>query len=109
MWSCNAWAIRMRLRMYWALSGTSSFERVFDRAHAGHGVHRGAHSAETLGEEPGIARVAAFENVLDTAPHGARSPCIANRIVVDFDIDAKVAFNSRNRINRDSVCHNTCC
>jgi hypothetical protein len=81
---------------------------VFHRAHAGHGMHRGAHAAEALGEEPGIAWIAAFENVLDTAPHGARSPCVADRIVVDFDIDAKVAFNSRDGVNRDSVCHDTC-
>src|SRR5208282_4164488 len=108
MWSCNAWAIRMRLRMYWALSGISSFrasstERTLAMACTV------VHSAEALGEKPGIARVAAAENVLDTAPHGARRPCVADRIVVHFDINAKVAFNSRDRVNRDSVCHNTCC
>jgi hypothetical protein len=82
---------------------------VFHRAHAGHGVHRGAHAAEALGEEPGVAWVAAAENVLDAAPHGARSPCIADRIVVNFDIDAKVAFNSGYRVNRDSFRHRACC
>ena len=34
-------------------------QRVFHRTHAGHGMHRGAHAAEALGEEPGIARIAA--------------------------------------------------
>ena len=81
---------------------------VFDGAHARHGVDGCAHAAEALGEEPGVAWIAALKNVLDTAPHGARSPCIADRIVVDFDIDAKVAFNSCNGVDRNSVCHDTC-
>src|SRR5271157_142550 len=68
-------------------------------------MHRGAHAAEALGEQPGIAWVAAAENLFDAAPHGARSPCIADRIVVDFDIDAKVAFNSGYGVNCDSLCH----
>ena len=49
-------------------------QRVFHRADAGHGVHRGAYAAETLREEPGFARVAALENALDAAPHGAGGP-----------------------------------
>ena len=84
-------------------------QRVFHRAHAGHGVHRGAHAAEALGEQPGVARIAAAQNVFDAAPHGAGSPGIADRIVVHFHVDAEVAFNSGNGIDRDSFCHSACC
>jgi hypothetical protein len=39
--------IRIRLRMYCAFSGTSSFQRILHRPHAGHGMHRGADAAES--------------------------------------------------------------
>jgi hypothetical protein len=68
-------------------------------------MHGGAYAAKALGEQPGIAWIAAAENPLDTAPHGAGSPCIADCIIFDFDVDAKVAFNSGYGVNRDSVRH----
>ena len=42
-------------------------ERVFDGAHRRERVHGGADAAEALGEEPGLARVAAEEDALDAA------------------------------------------
>src|SRR5581483_1305567 len=68
-------------------------------------MHGRAHAAEALCKEPRISRIAPTQNLLDAAPHGARSPCIADDIVVDLNVDAEVSFNSSDRINGDALCH----
>src|ERR1017187_4733026 len=47
-------------------------QRAFHGAHASQGVHRGAHAAYALGDCPGIARIAADQDFLQAAHHGAR-------------------------------------
>src|SRR5579872_848076 len=68
-------------------------------------MHRSAHTAKPLREQPRITGIAPAQNLLDTAPHGARSPCIADRIVVNLDINAEVSFDSGDGINGDSFRH----
>ena len=80
-------------------------QRVFHGANARHRVHRGAYAAETLGEKPGFARVAALEDALDAAPHGARRPGIRNRAVFNFHVDAEMSFDSSDWVNGDALRH----
>ena len=54
-------------------------------------MHRGADSAKALREKPGVPRIAAPKNPFDPSPHGARSPCIADRVVLHLDIHADSA------------------
>ncbi len=80
-------------------------QRVFHRSNAGHRVNRSADSAKALGKEPCIPRIAATQNLFDAAPHGARSPRVGDRVIVDLHVDAEVSFDSGDGINRDSFRH----
>ena len=46
-------------------------ERVFDRPYRSHAVHQRTDTADALRECPGVARVAAAQDDLDAADHGA--------------------------------------
>ena len=46
-------------------------QRVLHRAHRGQRMGAGADAADALGERPGVARVAAAQDHLDAAEHGA--------------------------------------
>src|SRR4029077_20611512 len=61
--------------------------------------------AKALCEKPSIPRIATAQNLFNASPHGARSPCVADGVIVNLHIDAEVAFNSCNRVNGDSFCH----
>ena len=94
--------------MYCAFERHLQLQRIFHRTHAGHGVHGGADAAEALREQPCFARIAPVQNLLDAAPHRAGRPCVADRVVVHFDVDAEMAFDSGDGIDRDSFCHDVC-
>jgi hypothetical protein len=80
-------------------------QRVLDGAHRGDGMNRRAHAADALGDGPGVARVATDEDGFDAAPHLAGSPGFLDLAAVDLDINTQVTFDSRDRINRDSLRH----
>ncbi len=80
-------------------------ERILNRPHRSDRVDRGAHAADPLREEPGVARVAALENGLDATPHLARRPRVADPPAVDLDVDAQVALDPSDRVDGDSGCH----
>ena len=66
-------------------------------------MHRGADAADALGDGPGIARIAADQDVLDAAPHLAGRPGLLDLAAVDLDVDTQVAFDAGDRIDRDSL------
>ena len=64
----------------------------------------GANTANPLGEGPRIARVAAFQNHFQAAPHRAAGHRIADDIVlVEVDLATHVAFNARDWIDNDAL------
>mmetsp|Transcript_32978 Transcript_32978/g.77357 ORF Transcript_32978/g.77357 Transcript_32978/m.77357 type:complete len:229 (-) Transcript_32978:692-1378(-) len=78
-------------------------QRVLDRPHAGQRVAAGAHAADPLDEGPGVARVAALEDDLQPAPHGARGNGVADHVVlVEVDLAAHVTFDARHRVDDDA-------
>ena len=81
-------------------------QRVFNRANAGQRVHRGADAADALGNGPGVARIAADENLLQSANHGARAECVGNDAVFYHRFNAQVAFNASYGID-DNACHSS--
>jgi hypothetical protein len=78
---------------------------IFHGPHRGHGVHRRANPAETLGKDPAFAWIAAAQNGLNAAPHGAACPGLLHGAGFNFHVDAQVAFDACNGINGHSVCH----
>ncbi len=82
-------------------------ERILDRAHRGDGVHGRAHPANALREHPGVARVAAFQDHLDAAPHLPGRPGLAYLAVVDLAVDAQMSFDAGDRIDDDAG-HDAC-
>ena len=93
----------IRLRMMLALSGILIVERVFHRAHRGERVHARAHAADALDEGPGVARIAALEDDLESAPHRAGRDGVADDVlVVDVDLDAQVPLDAGDRIDDDA-------
>ena len=77
---------------------------LFNRAHAGQRVHRSANAADTLGDGPGIARIAADENFFQAADHGAGAECVGDDAIFHHCLNAQVAFNASYRID-DYSCH----
>ena len=67
-------------------------------------MHRGANAADALRDGPGIARIAADENLLQAAHHGAGAECVGNDAVLHHRFNAQVAFNASYGIN-DDACH----
>ena len=80
-------------------------ERVLHRPDGRNGVNRRAHAADALGEEPGFARIAPFEDQLDAAPHLSRGPGVPHLAVLDLDVDPEVALDAGDGIDRDSLAH----
>ncbi len=77
-------------------------EGVLDGAHRGDGVHRGADAADPLSEDPGVPRVAALEDDLDSPEHGAGRPGVLNPAGIDLGLDPEMAFDSGDRVDDDS-------
>ena len=65
-------------------------------------MHGGADAADALGEKPGVARVAAFQDELDAAPHLPRRPGVGDLAVLHLDIDAEVALDAGDGIDGDA-------
>ena len=77
-------------------------ERIFHGAHRGHGVDRGANSAEALRKDPAFAGIAPLQNRLNSAPHGAACPCLLHAAAIDLDIDAQMPFDAGYRVDSDA-------
>src|ERR1039457_6194437 len=67
-------------------------------------MDRGAHTADALRPDPGLAGIAAAQDQLDPAEHGSRTPGIGHGATIDFRFDAQMAFNTGHRVNHDA-CH----
>ena len=80
-------------------------QRVFHRPHRGDGMHRGAHAADALGDGPGVARIAAQQDQFNTAPHLAGRPGLLDAAAIDIDVDAQVALDTGDRVNRYALGH----
>ena len=78
---------------------------VLHGAYRRHAVHERADAADALRECPGIARVAVFENDLDSPDHRARRVSLGNLVAVHLRLDAKVPLDSRDRVYNDSFVH----
>src|SRR6185369_7255367 len=80
-------------------------EGVLDGAARRERVHGGAHAANALAEGPRIARVAALEDDFKAADHRAGAPGIDDFAVLDFGLDAEVAFDAGDGINNNAFAH----
>ena len=80
-------------------------ERILDRAHRGETVHQGADAADALGKGPGVARVAAAQDDLDTAHHGAGRIGLLDPVAVHLRLDAQMAFDAGDGIDDDAFVH----
>ena len=64
----------------------------------------GADATDTLGECPGIARVATLEDHLQAAPHGAGRHRIADNVgLVDVDLDTQVALDAGDGVHHHTL------
>ena len=79
--------------------GNGDAEGVLDGAHRCDGVHGRADAADALGEDPGVARVAALQHHLKASEGGARAPGVGDLAVLDLHFDAQVAFDAGDRVN----------
>ena len=74
---------------------------LLDRADGREGVNARARAADALGEEPGIARIAALEDELHPAEHRSRAPRLAHDAIGDLDLDPQVPTDPGDRVDRD--------
>ena len=74
---------------------------MFHRANGRDRMHRRTHPADSLGERPCIARIASFENQLDTTKHRRGRPCLRNGAPVDLRFDTQMTFDARDGIDDD--------
>src|ERR1019366_9240903 len=79
-------------------------QRAFNGAAPGESRHRGTHAADALGNGPGVARIAADEDLFETAHHGAGRECVRDDAVFYHRFNAQVAFNASYWID-DNACH----
>src|SRR3989339_1260313 len=83
--------------------GDDDAQRVFHGTHRGQRVAAGTNPANALHESPGVTWVAAFENDLQPAPHGAGGDRVADDVVfVNVDFAAHVALNACHRVDDDA-------
>ncbi|MEW8315796.1 MAG: hypothetical protein AB2658_12340 [Candidatus Thiodiazotropha endolucinida] len=68
-------------------------------------MNRGTDAAEALGVGPGLARIAADQDLFDTAPHLTGRPGLAHLAVIHLHIDAQVAFDAGYRVDSYTCCH----
>ena len=101
------WAQNIRLRTSSAFGGTAmprASSTVRTEASACTVVQTPqARSAEG----PGVARVAALEDHLEAADHGAGAVGVDDLAVLDLDLDAEVPFDAGDRVDDDAVGHVT--
>jgi hypothetical protein len=75
--------------------------RILHCADRRNGVHSGAHTANPLGERPGVPRIPALEDDLHAPEHRGGGPGIPHHTAVDLRFDAQVTFDARDRIDND--------
>src|SRR5208282_6569066 len=86
--------------------GDLDAEGILDCTHGSQGVDGGADAADAFAEGPGVTWVAALEDNLEAAPHGAGRHGVADVAgVIEHGLDAEMAFDARYRINNDASCH----
>ena len=96
-------AAPMRLRTDRALSAPRFPARLRPPARCQR-VHHGAHAADALRPDPGLARIAPLQDQLDAAKHRARTPGIGDLAAVHLGFNAQMAFNASDWIDYDA-CH----
>jgi len=84
--------------------GNRNPERVFNTANAGQCMDRCANATGAFRECPGIARIASFQNLFESANHRSGTVGIGNYAVIDYGFDSQMSFNSCNWIYH-YVCH----
>jgi hypothetical protein len=67
-------------------------------------VNGRAHSASSLGERPGVARIAALQDLLESSHHSSRAEGVGYASVFNDSFYSKVSFDAGYRINYDA-CH----
>jgi hypothetical protein len=85
--------------------GNLNIDCGFDCPHRGQSMGVRSDATGTLHEMVCVPGIAPLKNQLDAAEHLARAPRIDNFAPSHFDFDAKVAFDSGDRINYDSFTH----
>ena len=78
------------------------FQRVLDRADRRDRVHRRAHAAEPLREEPRLSRIASLENPLDAAEHRPRRPRLSHDSPVHLGVDTEMPLDAGHRVDGDT-------
>ena len=56
-------------------------------------------TTDALGKDPGVARVATWQDQLDAAEHHTCTPGIDDAAILNLGLDAQVAFDARDRID----------
>src|SRR6185312_599032 len=84
------------------VGGNLDAQSVLDGAHRSERMHGGAYAADTLCPDPRLARIAAAEDQLDPAEHGAGAPRVGDAASVHLGLNAEVALNASDRINNDA-------
>jgi hypothetical protein len=80
-------------------------DRTFDCPHRGQSMGVCSNAAGTLDEMMGIPGVPALKDHFDAAEHLPGAPGIDHLTARDLHLDAKMTFDSGNRIDRDSFSH----
>jgi hypothetical protein len=87
-----------------SVGGDRVFQRVFNRPHRGDAVDQRTHAADALRESPRIARIAALQNDLDAAHHGAGARRLGDDRAVELRLDPQMSFDPRDGIDHDGLC-----
>jgi hypothetical protein len=91
------------LRMYCALTGISSCS-AFSTARTEAMACTVVHAADALGDRPGVARVAADQDVLDTRHIWPEAQAFLTR-PPSTDVDAQVTLDAGDRVDGDTFVH----
>jgi hypothetical protein len=78
---------------------------VVDCPHRGQSMNVRSDPAGALHEMLGIPRIAPLQNELDAPEHLPGAPGVDDLAAGHFDFNPHVAFDSGDRINRDSLSH----
>lgn len=78
---------------------------VLHRPHRGDGVNGGTYPADALHYHPGIAWVAALDDLLHPAPHGAGRPGLGDDAAFDLAVDTQVPLDTGDGVYGDTLAH----
>ena len=65
-------------------------------------MHQRADATDTLSKGPGVSRVAAFQDGLNTAHHGAGRIGLLDFIAIHLGFNAQMTFYTGDRVNYNS-------